>query len=101
MAGTASIVDPTPGTGYLLHSSDTELAAVTAYGGDASSSGGRRVAVGNRALTFSRYGGSDFSSVGGLAGNTSDAVTVSAQAGSAYLGNDSYVDYWSAWFGLD
>lgn len=93
LAGTASIVDPTPDPGYLLHSNAKQLAVVSAYGGDASSSGGRRVAIGDGVVTFSRYGSSsDSSSVGGFAGNTSGAVTVSAQVGSAYLGNDSYVD---------
>ena len=46
LAGTASIVDPSPASGYFLHSTGTELAAVSSYGGDASSSGGRRVAYG-------------------------------------------------------
>lgn len=93
LAGTASIVDPTPDPGYLLHSNSKQLAVVSAYGGEASSSGGRRVAVADGVVTFSRYGSSsDYSSVGGFAGNTSGAVTVSAQVGSAYLGNDSYVD---------
>lgn len=93
LAGTASIVDPTPDPGYLLHSNSKQLAVVSAYGGDASSSGGRRVAVGDGTVTFSRYGSSsDYSSVGGFAGNGSGAVTVAAQVGSAYLGNDSYVD---------
>ena len=91
LAGTASIVDPTPDPGYLLHSNDKQLAAVSAYGGSASSSGGKRVATGNGLMTFGRHA-SDFSSIGGLAGNTDRAITVSAQAGSAYLGNDSYVD---------
>lgn len=91
LAGTASIVDPSPGTGYLLHSSANQLAAVTAYGGDASSSGGRRVAVGNGSISFNRYA-SEFSSIGGFAGNSSERTTVSAQAASTYLGNDSYVD---------
>ena len=93
LAGTASIVDPTPGTGYLLHSTANQLAAVSAYGGDSSSSGGRRVAFADNSINFSRYGStSDFSSVGGFAGNTSKQVTMSAQAASTYLGNDSYVD---------
>lgn len=91
LAGTASIVDPTPGTGYLLHSTDNQLAAVSAYGGDASSSGGRRVARGSGSISFNHYG-SDYSTVGGFAGNTSGQITMSAQASSAYLGNDSYVD---------
>lgn len=91
LAGTASIVDPSPGTGYLLHSNMNELAAVSAYGGSASSSGGKRMAASNGVITFGRYA-SDFSSVGGFAGNGKDSVTVSAQDASTYLGNDSYVD---------
>lgn len=92
LAGTASIVDPTPATGYLLHSGDRQLAAVSAYGGDASSSGGHRVIFGNDSIKFNRDGSSDFSTVGGFAGNTNTDVTVSAQKASTYLGNDSYVD---------
>lgn len=93
LAGTASIVDPTPATGYLLHSNDRQLAAVSAYGGDASSSGGYRVASGNDSIKFNRYSsGSDFSAVGGFAGNANAEVTMSAQKASTYLGNDSYVD---------
>ena len=91
LAGTASIVDPTPGTGYLLHSTDNQLAAVDAYGGHASSSGGRRVARGSGSIPLGTSD-SDFSSVGGFAGNTSSLITMSSQAASTYLGNDSYVD---------
>lgn len=91
LAGTASIVDPTPGTGYLLHSTDNQLAAVTSYGGEASSSGGRRVARGSGSISFGTSD-SDRSSVGGFAGNTSSPITMSSQAASTYLGNDSYVD---------
>ena len=93
LAGTASIVDPSPGTGYLLHSTANELASVSAYGGEASSSGGSRIAFGNDTMTFSRYSSSsDYSAVGGFAGNSDSRVTLSAQAASTYLGNDSYVD---------
>lgn len=91
LAGTASIVDPSPGAGYLLHSSGNQLAAVSAYAGDSSSSGGRRVATGDGVMNLARPG-SDFSSIGGFAGNTSSPETVSAQSASTYLGNDSYVD---------
>ncbi len=92
LAGTASIVDPTPDPGYLLHSNANQLAVVSASRAEGKS-GGYRVATGNGVVTFSRYGSdSDSSSVGGFAGNTSGAVTVSAQPGRAYLGNDSYVD---------
>lgn len=92
LAGTASIIDPTPDPGYLLHSNAKQLAVVSATRSEGKS-GGYRVATGDGVVTFSRYGSdSDSSSVGGFAGNTSGAVTVSAQVGSAYLGNDSYVD---------
>lgn len=91
LAGTASIVDPTPDSGFLLHSNANQLAVVSAYGGSASSTGGKRVATGNGVVTFSRYA-SDYSSVSGFAGNSDGAVTVSAQPGRAYLGDDSYVD---------
>ena len=92
LAGTASIVDPTPGTGYLLHSTGNQLAAVSAYGGDASSSGGRRIAQGVGSISFNRNGDTDYSTIGGFAGNTSSSITMSAQTASTYLGNDSYVD---------
>ena len=91
LAGTASIVDPTPDPGYLLHSNANQLAAVSAYGGSASSSGGRRVASGDGSMSFARPG-SDYSAVGGFAGNYGSNITMSAQAASTYLGNDSYVD---------
>lgn len=91
LAGTASIVDPTPGTGFLLQSTDSELAAVSAYGGEASNSGGKRITKGTNSIKFARYA-SEFSTIGGFAGNTDGYVTVSAQPCSTYLGNDSYVD---------
>ena len=92
LAGTASIVDPTPDNGYLLHSNANQLAVVSAARGEGKS-GGYRVAVGNGVVTFSRHGSdSDSSSVGGFAGNTDSPVTISAQKASTYLGNDSYVD---------
>lgn len=92
LAGTASIVDPSPGAGFLLHSTDNQLAVVSAYGGDASNSGGDRITQGSGTVTFHNWAGSDFSNVGGFAGNSKDNVTMSAQAASTYLGNDSYVD---------
>lgn len=92
LAGTASIVDPTPDPGYLLYSNANQLAVVSATRSEGKS-GGYRVATGNGVVTFSRHGSdSDSSSVAGFAGNTSGSVTVSSQAGSSYLGNDSYVD---------
>lgn len=92
LAGTASIVDPSPESGYLLHSNANQLAVVSAARGEGRS-GGYRVAIGNGIVTYSRdSSSSDYSSVGGFAGNSSAAVTVSAKAASTYLGNDSYVD---------
>lgn len=92
LAGTASIVDPSPTGGYLLHSSSVQLAAVSAYGGDASGSGGGRVASGNNSIRFGRPSGSDTSTVGGFAGNASDQITLTALPSSTFLANDSYVD---------
>lgn len=92
LAGTASIVDPSPGTGYLLHSTDNQLAAVSAYGGESSSSGGYRTTFGSGSITFNNFGGTDFSNVGGFAGNEKNNITMSAQPARTYLGNDSYVD---------
>ena len=93
LAGTASIVDPTPGSGYLLHSNFADLAAVTAYGGDASGSGGSRVAKGSGSISIHRRGSSSvYSDISGFSDNANTDVTVSAQAASTYLGNDSYVD---------
>lgn len=92
LAGTASIIDPTPDPGYLLHSNSDQLAVVSAAVGDVAT-GGYRDAHGNGVVKFKRHGSSsDYSSVGGFAGNTTSEVTLTAQVGSAYLGNDSYVD---------
>nr|DAW95596.1 MAG TPA: Capsid protein [Microviridae sp.] len=88
LAGTASIVDPTPGTGFLLHSTSTQLAAVSA---DISSPGGEVVKRGDGSISFGRPG-SNQSSVGGFAGNYADPIIMSAQPAYTYLGNDSYVD---------
>lgn len=92
LAGTASIVDPSPQGGFLLHSNRDELAAVSAYGGEYSSSGGKRKASGSGSITFNRGSDSEWSTVGGFAGNSSDSVTLSAHSASTFLGNDSYVD---------
>lgn len=92
LAGTASIVDPSPTAGYLLHSNSDQLAAVSAYGGDASNSGGKRSAHGTGSISFNRGPGGDFSNIGGFAGNASERITMTAQPASGFLANDSYVD---------
>lgn len=92
LAGTASIVNPSPLTDYFLTSNSNQLAAIASYGGDASSSGGKRVASGTDTITFNRGSGSDWSTVGGFAGNASSNVDVHAYPGSNLLTNNSYVD---------
>lgn len=92
LAGTAAIVDPTPASGYFLHSNSDQLAAVSAYGGDASSSGGKRKASGSGSISFNRGSDSNWSSVGGFAGNSSDNVELTALHASGFLAKDSYVD---------
>lgn len=91
LAGTASIVDPSPVNGFLLHSNNDQLAAVSAYGGDASSNGGNLSVLGTGSISFNR-GGSDCSNVGGFAGNNSTYITMSAKPSSSFLAKDSYVD---------
>lgn len=92
LAGTASIVNPSPLTDYFLTSNSNQLAAVASYGGDASSSGGKRVTSGTNTITFNRGSDSNWSTVGGFAGNTSADVNVHAYPGSNLLTNKSYVD---------
>lgn len=92
LAGTASIVNPSPLSDYFLTSNSDQLAAVSAYGGDASSSGGKRVASGTGTITFNRLSDSNWSSVGGFAGNSSSDIDVHAYPGSNLLTNNSYVD---------
>lgn len=92
LAGTASIVDPSPMTGFLLHSNSNQLAAVSSYGGDASNSGGYRSATGSGSIMFDRGPDSEWSNVGGFAGNSSEKITMTAHRASDFLANDSYVD---------
>lgn len=92
LAGTASIINPSPLSDYFLTSNSNQLCAVSAFRGDSSSSGGDRVAHGSDTITFSRPGNSEFSAVAGFAGNTSNRVDVHAYSGSNLLTNKSYVD---------
>lgn len=91
LAGTASIVDPSPMTGFVLHSNSNQLAAVSSYKGS-DNHGGSRVASGTGSISFGRTEDSNWSTVGGFAGNTSASITMSAQPASGFLANDSYVD---------
>ena len=47
---------------------------------------------GNNTITFNRSGGSEWSTIGGFAGNTSSDVDVHAYSGSNLLTNGSYAD---------
>lgn len=91
LAGTASIVDPSPMTGFVLHSDNNQLAAVSSFRGS-DDHGGSRVASGTGSISFGRTGDSNWSTVGGFAGNTNASITMSAQPASGFLANDSYVD---------
>ena len=88
----APIINPSPLSGYLLSSNSDQLAAVSAYGGDASSSGGSRRASGSGTITFNRQGNGDWSSVGGFAGNSTGNVTVSAVSASSLINTGAYAD---------
>lgn len=92
LAGTASIVDPSPAPGYLLNSTSNQLAVVSAYGGDASGSGGQRIAKGSGTLAFGNPSNSDYSNIGGFAGNESRTITMTARPASGFLAKNSYVD---------
>lgn len=92
LAGTASIVNQGLDPGYFLTSSSNQLASVTAYDGDASSSGGSRRAYGSGSISFNRSSGHDWSIVGGFGSNSSDMITLTALPHTSVLGGDSYVD---------
>lgn len=92
LAGTASIVNPSPLSDYFLTSNSNQLAAVNAYGGEYSDSGGKRITYGSDTITFNRFSDSNWSTVGGFAGNTSSNVNVNAYSGSNLLTKGSYVD---------
>ena len=92
LAGTAPIVNQGTLPNFFLSSTSNQLAAVSAYGGDASNSGGYRKASGTGSITFNRGSGSDFSNIGGFAGNSSDSITMTATPGNTLLGSESYVN---------
>lgn len=92
LAGTAPIVNEGSLPNYLLSSTHNQLAAVSAYGGHSSSSGGDRGAYGYDSITLRNNRGSDFSYIGGFAGNTSDSATISCTPGKSFLGSESYVN---------
>lgn len=92
LAGTAPIVNQGTLPNFFLSSTSNQLAAVSAYDGRGSNSGGIREASGSGSITFNRGPGSDWSNIGGFAGNSSDYITMTATPGNALLGSESYVN---------
>lgn len=92
LAGTASIIDPSPLSDYFLTSNSNQLAAVDSYDGTDSYSGGSRVTTGTDTITFNRGSESYCSVIGGFASNTDSNVDVHAYPGHNLLTNKSFVD---------
>ena len=85
LAGTASIVDPSPVTGYFVAQSNADLGAA-----QLSEDGGvHSVYTGNGTL---QYQGGYSVSIAGHSVNGSGASVVAAKPGSSWLSKDSYAD---------
>lgn len=86
LAGTASIVDPSPVSGYFVQQSDSSLGAA-----QFSSGGGvHGVYTGSGSLQY-RGGGYDVA-IAGHSVNGSGTASVTAQPGSSWLSKNSYAD---------
>lgn len=87
LAGTASLVDPSPVSGYFVQQDDDRLGAAqfTDHGGVSS------VFNGTGSLTYSR-GGRDTSIVGHAAPDSLASVTANAISGSSWLSKSTYAD---------
>lgn len=86
LAGTATLVDPSPVSGYFVQQSNDSLGAA-----QLSEDGGvHSVFTGNGKLTYQNGGYS--TSIAGHSINGSGIVTVTAQPGSSWLSKDSYAD---------
>lgn len=85
LAGTASLVDPSPVSGYFVQQSNDSLGAAQ-FSGDG---GVHSVYTGSGSLTY--QGGYDVS-IAGHSVNSSGTATVTAQPGSSWLSKDSYAD---------
>lgn len=85
LAGTATLVDPTPVSGYFVAQSNRDLGAA-----QLSESGGvHSVYKGNGTLKY--QGGYDVS-IAGHSINNSGVNTITAEPGSSWLSKDSYAD---------
>lgn len=85
LAGTATLVDPSPVSGYFVQQSNNNLGAA-----QLSADGGvHSVYTGNGSL---QYQGGYSVSIAGHSVNSSGMATVTAQPGSSWLSKDSYAD---------
>ena len=85
LAGTATLVDPSPVSGYFVQQSNNSLGAA-----QLSKDGGvHDVYTGNGTLT---YQGGYSTSIAGHAINSSGTATVTAQPGSSWLSKSAYAD---------
>lgn len=85
LAGTASIVDPSPVAGYFVSQNNQDLGAAQF----AEDGGVHRVYTGSGTLT---YGGGYSVSIAGHSINSTGTNTVTAKPGSSWLSKDSYAD---------
>lgn len=85
LAGTATLVDPSPVTGYFVSQDNQDIGAAQL----ASDGGIHDVYTGNGTLNY--YGGYSVS-IAGHSVNGSGTATVTAQPGSSWLSKDSYAD---------
>lgn len=85
LAGTATIVDPSPVTGYFVQQADTNLGAAQFNKGG----GVHSVYTGSGSL---QYQGGYSTSIVGHSVNGSGVATATAFAGSSWLSKDSYAD---------
>lgn len=90
LAGTASIVNPSPLSDYFLTSNTNQLCSISAEEGSGYN-GGQRMIYGTDTITFARRDG-DYSTVGSFAANTDSNIDVHAYPGNNLLTKDSFVD---------
>lgn len=86
LAGTATLVDPSPVSGYFVQQSDDSLGAA----GLSENAGVGEVYFGNGTLKYS--GSGSHISIAGHSHKGSNMITVTAQPGSSWLSKDSYAD---------
>lgn len=87
LAGTATLVDPSPVSGFFVQQSDDKLGGV-AFSEDG---GVHEVYTGNGSLRYSS-GGHSVAIAGHAANDGSNYVTATTQPGSSWLSKDSYAD---------